>query len=216
VLATLLEEADLLSELLALRRRELTLGVSIAERIALRLDMSRLAGLMEERSARVSTLLANLQDAPGDEGTLAALDTLLVAKGQYKELADILTTEARSLDDLQLAAKAAPLWGRVAILAEQHLADPTRASTAYEKMVAVTPSAHAFDALARLALQRGEPRAAAAWLEQRLAGANGVDRVEVSLRLAQCYADSGQRHRAIGASREHSLNFRRHMRFASD
>lgn len=199
VLAALLEEADLLSELLSLRRRELTLDLGVQERLALRLEMARVAGLMEERAARVSTLLTNLEEAPGDEPTLDALTSLLSGRAQFKELGDILTSQARALEDRGHTAQAAPLWGRLAIIAEKELKDPARAIAAYEKFVAVSADAEALDALARLSLARGEPRAAASWLEQRLASASAEARRAVSLRLAQAYLDSGQRHRAVGA-----------------
>ncbi|MDX2023481.1 MAG: tetratricopeptide repeat protein [Deltaproteobacteria bacterium] len=199
VLAELLEEADLLSELIALRRRELTLDLPLPERLALRLEMSRVAGLIEARSARVNTLMANLEDAPGDERTLTALGDLLAAKGQYTELADILTTQAKTLEDRGQVQNAAPLWGRVAVLAERHLQDVPRALSSYEKMVALAPTSEALDSLARLCTERAEHRAAAGWLEQRLTSAVGKDRVDVTLRLAHAYLASGQRHRAIGS-----------------
>ncbi len=204
VLAGLLEEADLLSELVALRRRELMLPLSTADRLALRLEMSRVAGLIEERSARVATLLANLDEAPGDGATLNALTDLLSAKSQFQELADILTSQARTLEDRGATAEAAPLWGRVAVIAEKDLKDSARAISGYEKMVALSATPEALDALARLCLAKGESRAAATWLEQRLTHAAEDERVDVSLRLSQAYLDSGQRHRGV-STLEHAL-----------
>lgn len=198
VLAGLLEEADLLSEVLSVRRRELALALPRPERLALRLEMSRVAGLIETRSARVSTLLANLEEAPGDEATLAALSTLLGARGQHAELADILGAQAKSLEEQGQLEQAAAMWGRMAALAETQLGDLGRALAGYEKMVAHAPAPAPLDALARLCMAKAEPRAAAAWLEQRLVHAEGGERSDVCLRLAQAYLASGQRHRATG------------------
>jgi len=199
-LADLLEEADLLSELIVLRRRELSLtALTTSDRLTLRLEISRVAGLIEARSARVGTLLANLEDVPGDERTLVALTELLSIKGQYSELADILSTQAKSLEDRGQAQTAAPLWGRVAALAETNLSDLPRALSSYEKMVALAPTLGALDALARLCTDRGDHRVAAGWLEQRLTSSTGDERIGVTLRLAQAYLASGQRHRAIGS-----------------
>ena len=198
VLAELLEEADLLSELIVLRRRELTLDLTTDDRLQLRLEISRVAGLIDSRSARVSTLLANLEDVPGHERTLSALVELLAGKAQYAELADILAGQARTLEDRGHGQTAGPLWGQVAGLAEKNLLDLPRAIASYEKMVALSPTPDALDALARLSTDRGEHKVAAGWLEQRLASATGEDRIDVTLRMADAYLKSGQRHRAIG------------------
>lgn len=201
----LYEEAELLSELIALKRRQLALAANADERLRLRLDVARIAGTIEERAARVETLLANLEEQPGHAPTLASLGALLLARGKASELGDILAAQARRLEEAGPAQRAAELWAEVAALAESTLHDAGRAITAYERVAALAPTTHAIDALARLYDARQEPLTAATWLEQRLGMASDAeDRVAVALRLGQAYLSAGQRHRAI-ASLERAL-----------
>ncbi|MFZ8982135.1 MAG: hypothetical protein ACO21N_09795, partial [Candidatus Nanopelagicales bacterium] len=50
-------------------------------RLALRLDLARLAGEIDVRSRRVETLLENLEEAPGHQPSLDALSAVLRERG---------------------------------------------------------------------------------------------------------------------------------------
>jgi lipopolysaccharide biosynthesis regulator YciM len=198
-LAKLYEEADLLSDLLILRRRELDDATSADERLALRLDIARLGEIVESRTGRFEILLANLEDSPGHTATLAAIGQLLRSRGRFPELADILVAQARKLEDQSDSVPAAQLWQEAAVLFETLLGDPARAIGAYEKVATLAADPSAMEALARLYEAAGEPLAAAGWLEQRMsAGAPSEKRAAVA-KLAQTYLEGGQRHRAVAA-----------------
>jgi len=197
ILARLYEEADLLSEVLSLRKRELGLDLQLTERLHLRLEMARIAGLIEGRSPRVTTLLANLTDLPGDRATIEALSIILTGRGAERDLVEVLTEQSNLLERSAQTERAAELWSDVARLCERSLSDMGRALAAYEHVVNLQPTDDALDALARISKERGDALAAAGWLEQRLQTAAGSDRVAISLRLGQAYLESGQRHRAI-------------------
>ncbi|MBN2573424.1 MAG: tetratricopeptide repeat protein [Deltaproteobacteria bacterium] len=198
-LAKLYEEADLLNDLLVLRRRELEDAADSAERIELRLEIARLGEIVENRTGRFEILLANLEDSAGHPATLAALGSLLRSRGRYAELADILVAEARKLEEREESQPAARLWGEAAVLFEKQLSDHARAISAYEMVVKLGGDPAAMEALARLNEAAGEPLAAANWLEQRLSAGAPSERREAVAKLAQTYLAGGQRHRAVAA-----------------
>jgi tetratricopeptide (TPR) repeat protein len=200
-LARLYEAAEQFSDLLALRRRQLGAGSGEErreERLAARLELARIGGLIEVQVARVQTLLANLEELPGHAPTVAALAELLRSHGRDAELCDVLTAQARKLEDRGEGEAAGRLWAEVAGLAEKPLNDVPRAIAAHERVAALLPASPTLDALARLYLSCNEPATAAGWLEQRLAAtSSGPDRMAVSNLLAQAYVAAGQRHRAV-------------------
>jgi len=198
-LGKLYEEADLPGDLLALRRRELDLGGTTDERLALRLDIARLGEIVESRTGRFETLLANLDECPGHPATLQALGQLLRSRARFAELADILAGQARKLEEQGDALPAAERWREAALLFEEQLRDPARAISAYEKVAQLSAEVAAMDALARLYEAAGEPLTAATWLEQRMSTGAPADKRESVIKLAQTYLDGGQRHRAVAA-----------------
>ena len=198
-LAKLYEEADLLNDLLILRRRELEDAANAAERIELRLDIARLGEIVENRTGRFEILLANLEDSPGHAATLIALDMLLRSRGRNAELADILVAQARRLEDHEESQRAAQLWSEAAALFEKQLGDHARAIGAYEMVVKLGGDPAAMEALARLHEAAGEPLLAANWLEQRMSAGAPTERREAVAKLAQTYMSGGQRHRAVAA-----------------
>jgi len=198
-LGKLYEEADMLSDLLTLRRRELDDATRADERLSLRLDIARLGEIVESRAGRFEILLANLEDSPGHAATLTALGQLLRSRGRHPELADILVAQARKLEEQSDTLPAAALWKEAAILFEKQLGDPARAIGAYENVARLAAEPAAMEALARLYEAAGEPLTAASWLEQRMsAGAPAEKRAAVA-KLAQTYLEGGQRHRAVAA-----------------
>lgn len=198
-LARLYEEADLVNDLLQLRRRELEDAESVKERLSLRLDIARLGEIVENRAGRFETLLANLEDSPGHADTMAAIGVLLRSRGRNAELADILVAQARKLEEQSEPAASAQLWNEAAVLFEKQLSDHARAISAYEKVARLVADPLAMEALARLHEAAGEPLAAAGWLEQRMASATPTEKRQSVARLAQTYLDGGQRHRAVAA-----------------
>ncbi len=198
-LAKLYEEADMLSDLLTLRRRELDDAAGADERLALRLDIARLGEIVESRTGRFEILLANLEDSPGHPATLAAIGQLLRSRGRYAELTDILVAQAHKLEEQSDAAPAALLWQEAAALFEKQLGDPARAIGAYEKVAGLVADPSAMEALARLYEAAGEPLAAATWLEQRMSASAPTEKREAVAKLAQTYVEGGQRHRAVAA-----------------
>ena len=198
-LARLLEEADMLADLMTLRRRELDETADSEERLALRLEVARLGEVVESRSGRLEMLVANLDERPGHAPTLAALTSLLRSHGRPSELADILVGQARKLEEQKDVLLAAELWGQAADIFAGEAADQARAIAAYERVVALTSLPSAMEALARLYLEAGEPLQAAGWLEQRAAAGEPADKVGAVARLADTYVKAGQPHRAVAA-----------------
>ncbi len=198
-LGRLYEEADMMNDLLALRRRELDDASGAEERLSLRLDIARLGEIVESRTGRFEILLANLEDRPGHAATLSALGLLLRARGRYAELADILVAQARKLEDQGDGLPAAQLWQEAAMVFEKQLGDPSRAIGAYEKVAGLAAEPAAMEALARLFEAAGEPLTAAGWLEQRMSTGAPAEKRESVAKLAQTYLDGGQRHRAVAA-----------------
>src|SRR5437016_283391 len=105
--------------------------------------------------------------AAGYEATLAELRGVLSERGRYQQLADILTDQAKKLEERQESERAARLWADVAKVAQTSLDDRTLAIAAYTRVVELAPTSDALDALATLHLDREEPAEAARWLERR-------------------------------------------------
>jgi tetratricopeptide (TPR) repeat protein len=198
-LAALYEAEERLPDLLALRRRELKLAKDAPGRLALRLEIARLVGAIEERGGRLEALRQNLAESPGHEASVEAVCAVLESTARQGELADLLTEQAVTLERQGDDARAALLWARVARLAEVALADVERALAAHRRVAALDPTPDALDALARLHMGRGEHAAAVEWLDRRLAGAEPETRVAIALSLARAHMGAGQPDRAVVA-----------------
>src|SRR5262249_26856369 len=85
-LAHLLALEDRVPERLTLRQSQLGLESGNPDagekKLALRLELARLVGIVEERGGRLDALKANLEDRPGHEPSIEAVTELLTAKGQ--------------------------------------------------------------------------------------------------------------------------------------
>jgi tetratricopeptide (TPR) repeat protein len=195
-LAAIYEARGRIPELLALRQRELNEHLTPERRLAVRLEVARLLGQLEDRGGRIEMLRQNLAEHPGHEPSIAEVVAVLEAKGRSAELADLLTAQARRVEDVD-GAQAARLWSMVARLAEGPLRDVDRAIAAHRRVVALQPTPESLDALARLYLDKGEPAQAAEWLDKRLEHARGAERIELSLRLAEARLAAGRTDRAI-------------------
>ena len=192
-LAALHEQDERFPELLVLRRHELDRTADAGRRLELRLDISRIVGILEERGGRVEVLKSNLGESPGHDPSLAALTAVLEQKGAHRELADYLGEIAVRLDGQGDGARAARLWAQIAGIAEHRLADVRRAIEAHRRVVALTPSVAAYDALARLHTGLGEPAEAVGPLARRLElTAGAAERTTIALQLAAAQVGAGQ------------------------
>ncbi len=196
-LADLCEQEENLPEMLTLRQRELALCEDAERRLTIRLDLARIVGELEARGGRVEALKANLDERPGHDESIAAITEVLESGRRYGSLADLLTEQAGKLEQAGEGRRAAPLWAKVASLSEQHLRDVDRALSAHRKVVELSATRDALDALARLHTDRGEHAAAAQWLERRLNEADETERTDVALRLARAHLGAEQPGRAV-------------------
>ena len=196
-LADLCEQEDNLAEMLTLRQRELALCTDPDRRLDIRLDLSRIVGELETRGGRVDALRSNLDERPGHDPSIAAIVDVLEGGRRYGDLADLLSEQASKLEQNGEGRRAAPLWAKVASLAEEHLRDVDRALLAHRKVVELAVTRSALDALARLHTARGEHALAAQWLERRLGEADEAEQTDVALRLARAHLGAEQPGRAI-------------------
>lgn len=197
-LATMYEQRGRVPELLALKKRELELDLAPDRKLEVRLQAARLLGQLEDKGGRVELLRQNLAERPGHADSIAEITSVLETKGKAAELAEVLSQQARKLEESD-AGRAAILWTNVARTAETRLSDADRAISAWRRVVGISPSVEAFDALARLHLGRGEPGQAAEWLEKRFDASKGKERIDVALALAAARLDAGRTDRAIAA-----------------
>lgn len=182
------------AELLGLRQKELAVTTDPERRVALRLEVARLVTEVEERGGRLEALRANLEERPGHEESLAALERILVERRAHEDLTDLFAAQAERLE----GARAVQLWRRVASLAESVLGDAERAVAAHRKIVEiVADDLDALDALARIHRTRGESAAAARWLERRLAVAQPEESADVARELAGELVTAGRIERAV-------------------
>jgi tetratricopeptide (TPR) repeat protein len=199
-LADLYQRDERYPELLVLRRHELQRTEDPARRLDLRLDISRIVGVLEERGGRVEVLVKNLDEEPAHDPSLDALTRVLEGKGAFGQLTEFLSRHAERLEKIPDPGRAARIWAQVAGLAEARLSDVRRAIDAHGHVVALTPSVTALDALSRLHLGLGEPALAVPWLARRLdLTAGTVERTAQVLQLATAQVSAAQVDGAITA-----------------
>jgi tetratricopeptide (TPR) repeat protein len=196
-LAALYAEEKRLPELLALRQEELQRTSQIERRLALRLEMERIAASLEERSGRIDVLKANLEEQPGHAATIETLASVLEAKFRHGELTDILADQARRLEEREDPTTAARMWAWAAQLAERPLGDRDRAISCHERVAELDPRPETFEALGRLYFEKDEPLVAAVWLERWQASTQGEARTRAALRLSKAYLRADKRQRAV-------------------
>src|SRR5579871_2835164 len=196
-LARLYERERRFADATSLRLAELEGTGDSARRLALRLEIVRLSGLLEKQSDAPDVLRANLAERPGHAETVRRLAEVMLAKGKQAELADVYHQQAQILAEEGQPSASAALWAELARLSEKKLGDPRRAAAAWAEVAEREATTEALDALGRLALDAGEASAAAGWLDRRLAMTEGPARVEVAGALATAHLAAAQRHRAI-------------------
>ncbi len=198
LLASLCEREGRVLELVRLRTRELELTNEPEARLALRLELSRLVGVLEQQGGRVDALRRNLAERPGHGPSVAALTEILEDKGRHGTLCEILEEQAALLEKSKDGSRAAELWAMAAKIAEDRLAEPQRAIEALARQVELVVDLDALDALARLHTAKNEPLLAATYLERRLEATEATQRVPVLLKLARAQLQAELETAAIG------------------
>jgi lipopolysaccharide biosynthesis regulator YciM len=169
LLAGLYEKSGQLSELLELRRRELSLAPPLERRLFLRLDEARILQVLGEAPARqIEALQKNVDESPGHAPSIERLEQILSAGGDQKALVELLSSQAEAVSRLNQPALGATLWAKAGRCAEEALGDVDRAVLAYEKSVQLEPRVDVLDALGRACAARSKHEAAISWFEQRL------------------------------------------------
>jgi tetratricopeptide (TPR) repeat protein len=202
-LAHLLALEDRIPELLTLRQIQLGLESSHPDagdrKLALRLELARLVGIVEERGGRLDALKANLEERPGHEASIDAVADLLASKGQHRALADLLEQQAQRLETAGEPGRAARLWARYAAIVETETREIERAISGHRRVVALAPTSDSLRALARLNLERSQPAQAVPWLESLLGTVPPAERLHVVSQLAKAHLSAHQPDRAIAA-----------------
>jgi tetratricopeptide (TPR) repeat protein len=202
-LAHLLALEDRIPELLTLRQIQLGLESSLPDsgdrKLALRLELARLVGIVEERGGRLDALKANLEERPGHEASIDAVTELLASKGQHRALADLLEQQAGRLETAGEPARAGKLWARYAAIVETETREIERAIAGHRRVVALAPTSDSLRALARLNLERSQPGQAVPWLESLLGTVPPAERLHVVSQLAKAHLSANQPERAIAA-----------------
>jgi tetratricopeptide (TPR) repeat protein len=183
-------------ELLALRERQIATTSVTGLRTVLRLEAANLLVSLGEGGRAVATLHANLHESERDEATVEALATLLDREGKDTELRDLLAAQAQLAETAGAKPRAAVLWSRAAALAEERLRDAEAASRYHARVVALEPQPGSLDALARLAVARGDFAQAAEWLEKLVAVVSSEGRTDAILRLGEALVAAGKPERA--------------------
>ncbi len=185
-----------LPELLSLRERQVKASEDAAPRIGLRLESARLLGELGNPGRAAETLRASLAESPRHEATVEALIVLLDRQESGAELRDLLANQAELAEGAGESKRAAELWWRAAVLAEERLHDPGASSTYHARVVALEPRGGSLDALARLADARGDHVSAAEWLERLVAVVGPALRTDAILRLGEALVSAGHPERA--------------------
>jgi tetratricopeptide (TPR) repeat protein len=195
-LAAMYREHGRTADLLILRERQIAMGVSDAVRLELRLEAAKLLVSLGEAVRAIDALRANLVEQLGHEETVEALAGVFDVEGKLTELRSLLADQAQRAEDRGAATRAADLWSRTAVVASDKLRDSHLAETYHSRVVALEPRVASLNALAMLATSRGDPAAAAGWLEKLVEVAEAGERVDATLRLAEALVRSGQAERA--------------------
>jgi golgin subfamily B member 1 len=183
-------------DLLSLRERQIAAAPDVEERVLLRLEASRLLVDLGDGGRAAETLRASLKEDPRHGATVEALVAVLDAQGLVGELRDLLAEQAEIAERATDAPRAAALWWRAAVLAQERLQDLDAAAAFHARVVALEPRPASLDALARLAEARHDPATAAQWLSRLLDVVEAERRVDTILRLGEALVATGEPERA--------------------
>jgi hypothetical protein len=191
---------------LALRKHELTLSQDPERRLALRLEIARLTGLLEAQDGRLSMLLANLHERCGHEASIGAACDLLAERSRFGELVALLLDQAAGLSRAA-PERATPLLRRAAEIAERRLDDLEQAIEAHTRAVPLPGGESSLEQLVRLCRQAGDPLRSAHWLARQIEVASRDARPALYVQLAHEQLAAGQPDTAteslLGGFREH-------------
>jgi Tfp pilus assembly protein PilF len=183
-------------DLLSLRERQVAAAEDMAVRIALRMEATQLLVSLGERTRAAEVLRASLEEDARHPGTVEALCAVLEADARTGDLRDLLVDQAQRAENAGDASRAAELWWRAAVLAEERLGDVAVAEANHVRVAVLEERPASLDALGRLATARGDHGAAAQWLERLLHVVDADRRDAATLRLADALVGAGQPTRA--------------------
>jgi len=128
--------------------------------------------------------------SPGNEAAFQRLKDILTAAERWSDLEALYDRASSATDDL---ARRAEMLVEVALICEEIIEDPEKATRYYERILEVDPlhdvSVRALD---RLYVRQGKDQQLAALLEKRLETAAGDEAFELKLRLAKLSLDLHQ------------------------
>jgi predicted Zn-dependent protease len=179
-------------ELLTLRERQVDASLDVARRIELRLEAASLLVGLGDGSRAVDVLRASLREEPRHTPTVEALVGVLDKEVRTLELRDLLAGQAQLAESEGDSSRAAELWHRAAVVAEERLRDVEAAERFHGRVAALEPRATSFDALSRLASGRRDPATAAQWLARLVDVVEPEGRLDATLRLARALVDAGR------------------------
>jgi predicted Zn-dependent protease len=183
-------------ELLNLRERQVAAAGDLATRTALRLEAAGLLVELGERARAAEVLGANLTEDARHQGSVEALAAVFDAEARTRDLSDLWVDQAQRAESAGEAGRAAELWWRAAVLAEERLGDAAAAEAHHARVALLEPRPASLDALGRLATARGQHGAAAQWLERLLEVVDVDRRLDATLRLAEAWVGAGEPVRA--------------------
>lgn len=197
-LGALYSAENRVAENLSLRKLQLRVEADPDRRLALRLEIANLVGEVERRGGRIEALRANLDERPGHLPSVEALTGLLLAKGESKDLLDLLEQQATTVEDVDTDKQtAAILWGNAAEVAENQTQELDRAIVNYRRVVDIHATEKALRSLARLYMERGQPAMAVPWFENLLGVIDTGERPSIVYKLAKAHLGAKQTDRAI-------------------
>jgi len=180
------------ADLLILRTRQIANARSIEERLALRLQASKLEMTLGNTDGCIKALRDNLAESPRHAETCTTLFEVLGVHGRFADLAVALSHQAELAEAENEQAAAADLWERAAVVSEERQADAQAAVARFKRVVALEPRASSLDALARLSAAHGDQASAAQYLEKLHAQAVESQQAGLILRLADALTASGR------------------------
>ncbi|MDP3277612.1 MAG: hypothetical protein Q8Q09_20690 [Deltaproteobacteria bacterium] len=201
-LAQLYEAQGALEALLSLRGVQLQRSTERDTRIGLRLELSRVRGLLLDSAGAEKDLHDNLSEFAGHRESIERLSSLLIARSADSELVTLLVAQATAVEAEGDTLEAQLLWNRAAQSAQAN-GDTEIAIRAFGRVAGLGDSPDALDALAALHGARGEVQEAVHRLEQRAALVTDEDRAVVAVRLARAYIAAERSDEAITCLEAH-------------
>ncbi|MBN2802788.1 MAG: tetratricopeptide repeat protein, partial [Deltaproteobacteria bacterium] len=120
-LDALLEKDGRTLELMAIRQKRLDLNDDIDVKIKLRLDLAKLGGILEGSNARMQMLIENLNEIPGHKESLDSVIDLMMRRGVYNELVELLISQAEIISKTENSDYAARIFETAASIIKDKL-----------------------------------------------------------------------------------------------